>query len=359
MGYTLALKTHVGMSIATWRYFAGWCDKIEGGTMPINHSSPTNRNLAITRKYPIGVCGLVTPWNYPLMMLSWKMAACLAAGNTVVIKPAQVSPLTALKFAELTVEAGFPPGVINVLPGTGRMCGQAIADHTMVRKLGFTGSTEIGHTIMRACADSNLKKCSLELGGKSPLIFFADCDMEKAVKNALGSVFFNKGENCIAAGRLFVEETIYEEFIEKVIAETKKMTIGDPLDRSVQHGPQNHLAHMNKLIEFYDMFLAKEESFGPIMCISKFDAGDVEGVVKRANNTEYGLASGVFTKDVNKALYVSEHLDAGTCFVNVYNKTDVATPFGGFKESGFGKDLGREALNEYLKTKTITFEYNL
>jgi len=391
--YTLALKTHVGMSIATWRYFAGWCDKIEGGTVPINHSSPTNRNLAITRKYPIGVCGLVTPWNYPLMMLSWKMAACLAAGNTVVIKPAQVSPLTALKFAELTVEAGFPPGVINVLPGTGRMCGQAIADHGLVRKLGFTGSTEIGHTIMRSCAESNLKKCSLELGGKSPLIFFADCDMEKAVKNALGSVFFNKGENCIAAGRLFVEETIYDEFIEKVIAETKKMTIGDPLDRSVQHGPQNHLAHMNKLIEFCDtgvkegaklvlggkrldrpglfmeptifcdveddMFLAKEESFGPIMCISKFDAGDVEGVVKRANNTEYGLASGVFTKDVNKALYVSEHLDAGTCFVNVYNKTDVATPFGGFKESGFGKDLGREALNEYLKTKTITFEYSL
>merc|ERR1711963_734403 len=212
-------------------------------------------------------------------------------------------------------------------------------------------------------AESNLKKCSLELGGKSPLIFFADCDMEKAVKNALGSMFFNKGENCIAAGRLFVEETIYDEFIDKVVAETKKMTIGDPLDRSVQHGPQNHLAHMNKLIEFCDaeddMFLAKEESFGPIMCISKFDAGDVEGVVKRANNTEYGLASGVFTKDVNKALYVSEHLDAGTCFVNVYNKTDVATPFGGFKESGFGKDLGREALNEYLKTKTITFEYSL
>merc|ERR1712156_612622 len=390
--YTLALKTHVGMSIATWRYFAGWCDKIEGSTIPINNARP-NRNLTITRKYPVGVCGLVTPWNYPLMMLSWKMAACLAAGNTVVIKPAQVSPLTALKFAELTVEAGFPPGVINVLPGTGRMCGQAIADHHLVRKLGFTGSTEIGHTIMRSCAESNLKKCSLELGGKSPLIFFADCDMEKAVKNALGSVFFNKGENCIAAGRLFVEETIYEEFIEKVIAETKKMTIGDPLDRSVQHGPQNHLAHMNKLIEFCDtgvkegaklvlggkrldrpglfmeptifcdveddMFLAKEESFGPIMCISKFDAGDVEGVVKRANNTEYGLASGVFTKDVNKALYVSEHLDAGTCFVNVYNKTDVATPFGGFKESGFGKDLGREALNEYLKTKTITFEYSL
>merc|ERR1712037_801439 len=277
------------------------------------------------------------------------------------------SPLTALKFAELTVEAGFPPGVINVLPGTGRMCGQAIADHGLVRKLGFTGSTEIGHTIMRSCADSNLKKVSLELGGKSPLIFFADCDMEKAVKNALGSVFFNKGENCIAAGRLFVEETIYDEFIDKVVAETKKMTIGDPLDRSVQHGPQNHLAHMNKLVEFCEtgvkegakLILGGKRIDRPGLFMEPTIFCDVEGVVKRANNTEYGLASGVFTKDVNKALYVSEHLDAGTCFVNVYNKTDVATPFGGFKESGFGKDLGREALNEYMKTKTITFEYSL
>merc|ERR1712079_305742 len=305
--YTLALKTHIGMSIATWRYFAGWCDKIEGSTIPINNARP-NRNLAITRKYPIGVCGLITPWNYPLMMLSWKMPACLAAGNTVVIKPAQVSPLTALKFAELSVLAGIPPGVINVLPGTGRMCGQAIADHGLVRKLGFTGSTEIGHTIMRSCAESNLKKCSLELGGKSPLIFFADCDMEKAIKNALGSVFFNKGENCIAAGRLFVEETIYDEFLDKVVTETKKMKIGDPLDRSVQHGPQNHKAHLDKLIEFCDtgvregarlvyggkqvdmpglyfmptvladvedsMWVAKEESFGPIMVVSKFAKGD-------------------------------------------------------------------------------------
>jgi len=390
--YTLALKTHIGMSIATWRYFAGWCDKIEGSTIPINNARP-NRNLTITRRMPLGVCGLITPWNYPLMMLSWKMAACLAAGNTVVIKPCQVSPLTALKFAELSLKAGIPPGVINVVPGTGSVCGQAITDHPLVRKLGFTGSTEIGHSIMKSCAESNLKKCSLELGGKSPLIIFADCDMEKAVKNALGSVFFNKGENCIAAGRLFIEETIYDEFLDKVVVETKKMKIGDPLDRSVQHGPQNHKAHLDKLVEYVEtgvkegaklilggkrcdrpglffepsifvdvedhMYIAKEESFGPIMVVSKFDAGDVEGVVKRANMTEYGLASGVFTKDVNKALYVSEHLDAGTCFVNIYNKTDVAAPFGGFKRSGFGKDLGREALNEYLKTKTITFEYNL
>jgi formyltetrahydrofolate dehydrogenase len=389
--YTLALKTHVGMSIDTWRYFAGWCDKIEGTTIPINNARP-NRNLTITKKEPIGVCGLITPWNYPLMMLSWKMAACLAAGNTVVIKPAQVSPLTALKFAELAAKAGIPPGVINVLPGSGSVTGQAIADHPKVRKLGFTGSTGIGHTIMESCAKSNLKKVSLELGGKSPLIIFGDCDLEKAVKAALGAVFFNKGENCIAAGRIFVEETVYDEFLNRVVDETKKMKIGDPLDRSTQHGPQNHRAHLEKLIEYCQIgkkegarlllggkqcerpglymeptifadvedgtYMAIEESFGPIMVVSKFPKDDVEGVLKRANDTEFGLASGVFTNDVSKALYVSEKIDAGTCFVNTYNKTDVAAPFGGFKMSGFGKDLGKEALGEYLKTKTITFEYS-
>ncbi|KAK8387245.1 hypothetical protein O3P69_018098 [Scylla paramamosain] len=388
--YTLALKTHVGMSIDTWRYFAGWCDKIEGSTIPINNARP-NHNLTITKKEPIGVCGLVTPWNYPLMMLSWKMAACLAAGNTVVIKPAQVSPLTALKFAELSVRAGIPPGVISVLPGTGSVCGQAIADHKDVRKLGFTGSTEIGQVIMKSCAVSNLKKVSLELGGKSPFIIFADCDLDKAVRMGMSSVFFNKGENCIAAGRLFVEEAIHDEFVKRVVEECKKMVIGDPLNRGTAHGPQNHKAHFDKLLEYIDiglkegatlmyggkrvdrpgyflhptvftnvedhMFIAKEESFGPIMVISKFGNGQVEEVVARANNTEYGLASGVMTKDISKALLVSEKLDAGTCFVNTYNKTDVAAPFGGFKQSGFGKDLGREALHEYLKTKTITFEY--
>ncbi|XP_057671097.1 cytosolic 10-formyltetrahydrofolate dehydrogenase [Diorhabda carinulata] len=388
--YTLALKTHVGMSIETWRYFAGWTDKIEGSTIPVSHARP-NRNLSFTRKEPIGVCGLVTPWNYPLMMLSWKMAACLAAGNTVVIKPAQVCPLTALKFAELSVKAGIPPGVINVVTGSGSVAGQAIADHPQVRKLGFTGSTEIGQVIMRSCADSNLKKVSLELGGKSPLVIFSDCDLDKAVRLGMQSVFFNKGENCIAAGRLFVEDSIYDEFVRRVVQETRKIQIGDPLSRSTSHGPQNHLAHLKKLIEYVeiglkegakleyggkrlnrkgyffeptilsnvedDMFVAKEESFGPIMVISRFNNGDINGVLKRANATEYGLASGVFTKDISKALRFAERIEAGTVFVNTYNKTDVAATFGGFKQSGFGKDLGKEALNEYLKTKCVTIEY--
>ncbi|XP_038054294.1 mitochondrial 10-formyltetrahydrofolate dehydrogenase-like isoform X2 [Patiria miniata] len=388
--YTLAIKTHIGMSIDTFRYFAGWCDKIQGLTIPINNARP-NKNLTYTKREPVGVCGIVVPWNYPLMMLAWKMASCLAAGNTVVLKPAQVTPLTALKFAELVVRAGFPPGVINILPGSGSVVGQRMADHPDIRKLGFTGSTPIGKTIMKSCAVSNLKKCSLELGGKSPLVIFADCNMDTAVKQALGAVFFNKGENCIAAGRLYVEDKIHDEFIDRVITDIKKMKIGDPLDRSTAHGPQNHRSHLEKLLEYCeigqrdgatlvyggkqvdrpglfmeptvftnvkdDNMIAKEESFGPVMVVSKFNASDIDGMLRSANATEYGLASGVFTNDISKALYCSDKLNAGTVFINTYNKTDVAAPFGGFKQSGFGKDLGMEAMNEYLKTKTVTVEY--
>ncbi|CAH7320359.1 Aldh1l2 [Phodopus roborovskii] len=388
--YTLALKTHIGMSVQTFRYFAGWCDKIQGSTIPINQARP-NRNLTFTKKEPLGACAIIIPWNYPLMMLAWKSAACLAAGNTLVLKPAQVTPLTALKFAELTVRAGFPKGVINIIPGSGGVAGQRLSLHPDIRKLGFTGSTAVGKQIMSSCAVSNLKKVSLELGGKSPLIIFNDCELDKAVRMGMGAVFFNKGENCIAAGRLFVEESIHDGFVTRVVEEIKKMKIGDPLDRSTDHGPQNHKSHLEKLLQYCEtgvkegatlvyggkqvqrsgffmeptvftdvedhMYLAKEESFGPIMVISKFQDGDIDGVLRRANNTEYGLASGVFTRDINKAMYVSDKLEAGTVFINTYNKTDVAAPFGGVKQSGFGKDLGEEALNEYLKTKTVTLEY--
>ncbi|XP_067553908.1 mitochondrial 10-formyltetrahydrofolate dehydrogenase isoform X2 [Pseudorca crassidens] len=213
--YTLALKTHIGMSVQTFRYFAGWCDKIQGSTIPINQARP-NRNLTFTRKEPLGVCAIIIPWNYPLMMLAWKSAACLAAGNTLVLKPAQVTPLTALKFAELSVKAGFPKGVINIIPGSGGIAGQRLSEHPDIRKLGFTGSTLIGKQIMKSCAMSNLKKVSLELGGKSPLIIFSDCELDKAVRMGMGAVFFNKGENCIAAGRLFVEESIHDEFVTRV-----------------------------------------------------------------------------------------------------------------------------------------------
>uniref|UniRef100_A0A8C5GG23 10-formyltetrahydrofolate dehydrogenase n=1 Tax=Gouania willdenowi TaxID=441366 RepID=A0A8C5GG23_GOUWI len=376
--YTLALKTHVGMSIQTFRYFAGWCDKIQ-----VRVKTHLFQQLL--------VCAIIIPWNYPLMMLAWKTAACLAAGNTVVLKPAQVTPLTALKFAELSARAGIPKGVVNILPGSGAVVGQHLSDHPDVRKLGFTGSTEIGKHIMKSCAVSNVKKVSLELGGKSPLIIFSDCDIDKAVRMGISSVFFNKGENCIAAGRIFVEDSIHDQFVKRVVEEVEKMKIGDPLDRSTDHGPQNHKTHLEKLLEYCQianmegatlvyggkqvqrpgfffeptvftdvqdhMYIAKEESFGPIMIISKFRSGDVDDVLRRANATEYGLASGVFTQDISKALYVSERLNAGTVFVNTYNKTDVASPFGGFKQSGFGKDLGQEALNEYLRIKAVTIEY--
>ncbi|TKR73460.1 hypothetical protein L596_020768 [Steinernema carpocapsae] len=388
--YTLALKTHIGMSIDTWRYFAGWCDKIHGKTIPINNARPNN-NLCMTIKEPVGVCGLVTPWNYPLMMLSWKMAACLAAGNTVVHKPDQNCPLTALKFAELAHQAGFPKGVINIVTGSGREIGQALTDHPRIRKVGFTGSTPVGAQVMASCAKSNLKKCSLELGGKSPLIIFADADLEKAVRQVCGAVFFNKGENCIAAGRIFLAESIHDKFVKQLINETKKMVIGEPLDRSTAHGPQNNKIHLNRLIEFVQKsvadgakvvcggnrvkrtgfyfeptiltevddnnYAAKNEAFGPIMCVQKFDDDDVDDVLERANNIEYGLAAGVFSKDASKVMRVAKRLHAGTVFVNTYQKTDVAAPFGGFKQSGFGKDLGEDALNEYLLTKTITMEY--
>uniref|UniRef100_A0A8C7FVW7 10-formyltetrahydrofolate dehydrogenase n=1 Tax=Oncorhynchus kisutch TaxID=8019 RepID=A0A8C7FVW7_ONCKI len=382
--YTLALKTHVGMSIQTFRYFAGWCDKIQGKTIPINQARP-NRNLTFTKKEPLGVCAIIIPWNYPLMMLAWKSAACLAAGNTLVLKPAQVRTHTP---AYITTDS-----VVDFIPAGG-MVGQRLSDHPDIRKLGFTGSTPIGKQIMKSCALSNLKKVSLELGGKSPLIIFSDCDMDKAVRMGMSSVFFNKGENCIAAGRLFVEESIHDEYIRRVVRSLKILfliIVGDPLDRSTDHGPQNHKAHMDKLVEYCEvgvkegatlvyggkqvdrpgffmeptlftdvedhMFIAKEESFGPIMVVSKFKDGDIDGVLNRANDTEFGLASGVFTRDINKAMYVSEKLDAGTVFVNTYNKTDVASPFGGFKQSGFGKDLGEDALNEYLRTKAVTVEY--
>uniref|UniRef100_A0A6G1SL03 10-formyltetrahydrofolate dehydrogenase n=1 Tax=Aceria tosichella TaxID=561515 RepID=A0A6G1SL03_9ACAR len=387
--YTLALKTHIGMSIAVFRYYAGWCDKLQGDTIPINNARP-NENLCLTFPKPIGVCGIITPWNYPLMMVAWKSAACLAAGNTLVLKPAQACPLTALKWAELVARAGFPPGVVNVVPGKGSECGQAILDHPDIKKVGFTGSTPTGKRVMESCSKT-LKKCSLELGGKSPFIIFADCDFQRAVRYGMSSVFFNKGENCIAAGRLFVEESIHDEFVAKVVEETKKMTIDDPLKRSTAHGPQNHLKHLQDLEAFCkrgveegatlvyggrrvdrkgyffmptiftdvtdDMFIAKEESFGPIMIISKFANGDIDGVVARANRTDYGLASGVMTADMSKALRVMTDLDAGTCFVNTYNKTDVASPFGGFNQSGFGKDLGQEALREYTKTKSAIIEF--
>jgi formyltetrahydrofolate dehydrogenase len=216
----------------------------QGKVIPVNNARP-NYNMSIAKREPVGVVGLVVPWNYPLMMLAWKMGACLAAGNTVVLKPAEVTPLTALKFAELTVKAGFPKGVVNIITGRGSLIGNSLVEHPDVRKVGFTGSTPVGKDIMRSAA-GNVKRVSLELGGKSPLVIFGDCDIDKAVRLGCQAVFFNKGENCIAAGRLFVEKKIHDEYISRVVDEVRKMKIGDPLDRSVSHGPQNHKSALNQ-----------------------------------------------------------------------------------------------------------------
>uniref|UniRef100_H3B2E7 10-formyltetrahydrofolate dehydrogenase n=1 Tax=Latimeria chalumnae TaxID=7897 RepID=H3B2E7_LATCH len=380
--YTLALKTHVGMSIQTFRYFAGWCDKIQ---VCLGWGAPD-----IFIPY-YSVCGIVIPWNYPLMMLAWKTAACLAAGNTVVLKPAQVTPLTALKFAELTARAGFPKGVVNILPGAGSLVGQRLSDHPDVRKLGFTGSTPVGKQIMKSCAVSNVKKVSLELGGKSPLIIFSDCDLDKAVRMGMSAVFFNKGENCIAAGRLFVEESIHDEFVRKVVQEVKKMKIGDPLDRSTDHGPQNHKAHLNKLVEycqmgvkegatlvcggeqiprpgfFFDptvftcvedsMFIAKEESFGPVMIISMFKNGDTLSATACTFNS--GLRRNQIFDDIIIVLMTPCLTRAGIVFITRIVQATIFPFVSSFKMLFFPLALfsGEEALNEYLRTKAVTIEY--
>lgn len=386
--YSLAQKTHVGMSIQAFRYFAGWSDKIQGKTIPINQARPSN-NLCFTKREPLGVVGIIIPWNYPLMMLSWKVSAALAAGNCVVIKPAQVTPLSALEWARLTTLAGIPPGVVSVLNGSGRVIGKALAEHPMVKKIGFTGSTEVGKTLMQICGSASiLKKVSLELGGKSPLIICEDADLNKAVSVASQACFFNKGENCIAAGRIFIHSSLEKEFIAKVVDKASKMKMLDPFDPSCEHGPQNHQKHLTKLLEYIQKAKSQgckleyggntqtpgyylqptifskvsdssdaaiEESFGPIMLISTFDSE--ESVIARANATDYGLASGVLSQDISKCLRISDKLNAGTCFINCYNKTDVAAPFGGFGNSGFGKDLGDQAILDYTRSKTVTIQY--
>ncbi|KAK6042933.1 aldehyde dehydrogenase family protein [Cooperia oncophora] len=377
--YTLALKTHVGMSIDVWRYFAGWCDKIEGHTIPISNARP-NFNLTLTKREPVGVVGLITPWNYPLMMLSWKMAACLGRRKHGRSQTGSGDTTYCVEIRR-TISTGRNPSWRK------RKFFRHIQTCRKIDSL-INRNTALSYA---SCAKSNVKKVSLELGGKSPLIVFADADLDKAIKQTCNAVFFNKGENCIAAGRIFVANSIHDDFMEKLVEETKKYVIGDPLDRSTNHGPQNHKAHLDKLIEYVqksvaggaklvlggerlkrpglffpptilaevedDNFAAIEESFGPIMCVSRFDDDDIDTVIRRANKTEFGLAAGVFSKDVSKVLRVADRLQAGTVFINTYQKTDVAAPFGGFKQSGFGKDLGYEALNEYLQTKTITFEY--
>ena len=379
--YRVALAADVPLTIACFRYYAGWADKVQGRTIPIS-----GNYFCYTRLEPVGVVGQIIPWNFPLLMQAWKLAPALACGNTVVMKPAEQTPLTALRVGELIVEAGFPEGVVNILPGYGPTAGQAIARHMDVDKVAFTGSTEVGHLIMEAAAQTNLKRVTLELGGKSPNIVFADAEMEKAIEGSHFALFFNQGQCCCAGSRLFVESKVYDEFVERSVERAKRRTVGDPFDEKTEQGPQVDDAQFEKVMSYIDsgkqegaqllcgggrvgdrgyfieptvfagvrdeMKVAQEEIFGPVMSIIKFDS--LDEVIERGNKTMYGLAAAVWTKDITKATAVANGLRAGTVWVNCYDVFDAAAPFGGFKQSGIGRELGEYGLQQYTEVKTVT-----
>src|ERR1700726_5010109 len=379
--YQVAKAADLPLTVACYRYYAGWADKIQGKTIPVQ-----GRYFTCTKHEPVGVVGQIIPWNFPLLMQAWKLAPALAAGCTSVLKPAEQTPLTALRVGELMLEAGFPDGVVNMLPGYGPTAGAAIARHMDVDKVAFTGSTEVGHLIMRAAADSNLKRVTLELGGKSPNIVFADADMDKAIEGAHFALFFNQGQCCCAGSRLFVEEKAYDEFVERSAARAKKRTVGNPFDKNTEQGPQVDQDQFDKIMGYIDagkkdkaklvaggnrvgdkgyfieptvfadvqdnMKIAQEEIFGPVMSILKFK--DVNEVVERANKSLYGLAAAVWTKDITKAHAIADNVRAGTGWVNCYDGFDAAAPFGGYKQSGIGRELGEYGLANYTEVKTVT-----
>ncbi|XP_055948174.1 retinal dehydrogenase 2-like [Argiope bruennichi] len=370
-------------TIATIEYYAGYADKFHGKTIPADGDA-----FSFTRLEPKGVCGQIIPWNYPMVMLSWKIGPALATGNTVVLKPAEQTPLTALYTASLVLEAGFPPGVFNVVPGYGPTAGAAIASHMDVDKVAFTGSTEVGKIILQAAGASNTKRVTLEMGGKSPLVIFDDADLDEAVEIAYNAVFANMGQCCCAGTRTFVQEGIYEEFIKRSAARAQKRVVGDPFDEKTDHGPQIDEEQFTKILDLIDsgvkqgarlacggkrkgqkgffveptvfadvtddMRIAREEIFGPVMQILKFKT--LDEVIDRANDTRYGLGSGIVTKDLNTALTYAQQVQAGSVWVNCYDHTTSQTPFGGFKMSGQGRELGEDGLHEYLEIKTVTIK---
>ncbi len=361
------------------RYYAGWADKVLGETIPV--SVPV---FNYTRREPLGVVGAIVPWNFPLSLAVWKVAPALASGNTVILKPAEETPLTALKLGELSVEAGFPAGALNVVPGFGPTAGAALVRHADVDKIAFTGSTEVGQRIMAEAAGT-LKRVSLELGGKSPNIIFADADIDAAVRGAATGIFYGKGEVCAAGSRLFVEEAVHEEVVQKITARAKKMTTGDPFEKSTRLGALVSKRQMERVLDYIErgqkegaelvaggarvdrpgyfveatvfdkvgtgLTIAQEEIFGPVLATLSFK--DVDEAIRLGNDTIYGLAAGVWTRDIKKAHKVAHGLRAGTVWVNTYNLYDPASPFGGYKRSGFGRDLGMHALEQYTQVKSV------
>jgi len=373
-------KVEIPFAAEVFRYYAGWATKIHGETLQLRENAFT-----FTLRHPVGVIGAIVPWNFPFLLSSWKLGPALAAGNTIVLKPASQTPFTALKFAELCEQAGLPPGVVNVVTGPGGKAGLALVRDPRVDKIAFTGSTEVGKQIMREAAGT-LKRLSLELGGKSPNIVFADADMDAAVRGAITGIFYNKGEVCAAGSRLFVEEPIHEEFMSKLTDRVKTLKVGDPMDKSTRMGPVVSKAQMDTVMSYIDtgnregaklvaggkragsgkgyfveptifdgvsntMTIAREEIFGPVLSVIPFRS--VDDGLAQGNATSYGLAAAVWTRDVAKALRAARAIRAGTVWVNAYNLFDAALPFGGFKESGFGREMGSVGLDHYTEVKTV------
>uniref|UniRef100_V9KLJ0 aldehyde dehydrogenase (NAD(+)) n=1 Tax=Callorhinchus milii TaxID=7868 RepID=V9KLJ0_CALMI len=379
--YQMTYNVDLDMVIKCYRYYAGWADKYHGKTIPADGNF-----FCYTRHEPVGVCGQIIPWNFPLSMQAWKLGPALATGNVVVMKMAEQTPLTALYVANLIKEAGFPPGVVNIIPGYGPSAGAAIASHMDVDKVAFTGSTEVGQLIQQAAGKSNVKKVTLELGGKSPNIILSDVDLDSAVEEAHFALFFNQGQCCCAGSRLYVQDSIYDEFVEKSVERAKRRTVGDPFDPKNEQGPQVDEEQFGKILGYIsvgkregakllcgggaaadrgyfiqptvfgdvkdDMIIAREEIFGPVMQILKFKT--MEEVIERANDSKYGLAAAIFTNDLNKANYMSHRLRAGTVWINCYDVLVPQAPFGGFKSSGIGRELGEDALQAYTEIKTVT-----
>ena len=369
------------MVIDVFRYYAGWATKIHGETV-----NTLDNAFTYTLREPVGVVGAIVAWNFPLLLASWKLGPALACGNTVVLKPAEQTPLTALRLGELAAEAGFPAGVLNIVTG-GPDTGKALVAHPGVDKVAFTGSTVVGREIMRSAADT-LKRVTLELGGKSPNIVFADSDIDSAVKGAINGIFYGKGEVCNAGSRLFLETKVQDEFLGKLVERTKKLVPGDPLDPKTRLGAIVSQQQMQQILGYIDkgksegaqlitggkratvgngngffveptifggvkndMTIAREEIFGPVLATLAFD--DVDQVAELANQNPYGLAAAIWTKDIKRAHALSRRLKAGTVWINTYGLMDAALPFGGYKQSGFGRDLGAQALESYTEVKTV------